>query len=239
MISTKVLEEYYNILSKTEYQTISGESAPINAVRFLKLKDNLIQYSNSHIRTEVEKNLLIIETNRRYEYLNSIINRLDHILKTEKENLSIFNDSTSSSYVYYLKCLNLKEESISQVLDYIKNLLGPQETTVVFEYPTHIFTNQEAFDWFLHAMDELNMYKANSQTLARGNQAKFSSIFNNVNCRNYIFTYNIKLKEYIQFLNSDFNVNIKNDNKLSSGIMHDEKVKKLILLHISNLTLKE
>ncbi|WP_418509768.1 hypothetical protein [Corallibacter sp.] len=98
------------------------------------------------------------------------------------------------------------------------------------QYRSNIFLNQNAQKWFVHTIQEMNAVN-NKNIAKRGFQAVCDALYSNKTCEKIIFKYGLTKTNYIIFLNSEFQANIKSKDKLSSGLSHESKVKELIELY--------
>lgn len=178
-----------------------------------------------------------------YEKLYSI--RLIRFLKYHKDSneldfleyeLDVFNnpnknrvltyDYSNFNYSKYLiKNVDFKI-ALNRKIEFIerrKNMLDKSN------YNSNIFRSRLAEDWFNNALDELNALKENMKA-GSSFQAKCAAIFDNAECKNLIFKYDLYLKDYIYFLNSIYSANIKTLSKLSDGGKHTNEVTKHINL---------
>lgn len=84
------------------------------------------------------------------------------------------------------------------------------------DYNTKIFKSRVTEEWFRDTLLEMNaITKAN--IAYRGLPAVANAIFRNKLCKENIFKTRVYLKDYIGYLNNEFNANIKSDKSLSNG----------------------
>lgn len=84
------------------------------------------------------------------------------------------------------------------------------------DYNTKIFKSRETEDWFRDTLLEMNAI-TNANIAYRGLPAVANAIFRNKLCKENIFKTRVYLKDYIGYLNDEFNANIKSDKSLSNG----------------------
>lgn len=92
-----------------------------------------------------------------------------------------------------------------------------------YTYNTSVFLSFPAYSWFQQTLLGSGRLDS-SNTAKRGFQGIANAIFCNKNCKEHIFKHSVFLKEYIEFLNSTYKVNIKGNKQLSSGSIHESYV---------------
>lgn len=90
-----------------------------------------------------------------------------------------------------------------------------------------IFQSEEAKQWFIETLKDLRVLDS-ELNVVRGFQSKASAIFKNPDCKELIFIYDLQLKEFVEYMNTIFNANIKNSTNISSGLLHEGKIQEYI-----------
>lgn len=118
----------------------------------------------------------------------------------------------------------LKE--LEYLKDFRKNLVKLVELPDIVQknYPEVIFRDKNAYRFFMETLLAFNVIDEDGKALKKF-QAVAKAIFDTKEYKDNIFNYNISMKDYVQFLNSEFHQSI-NPNAMSSGIKHEDAVQK-------------
>ncbi|SHI61101.1 hypothetical protein SAMN04488096_10324 [Mesonia phycicola] len=198
-----------------------GTLVNINTYRFFIYNEEKINYQQF-----ISDNEIIFR-----QSINKKIEFLEYKLKEENTVLKNFNSYTVRKKTTVVpKYENLPNQHKD---DQIK---PDKENTVlkksIPKFNEKIFKSLEAENWFLNSLKELSAIDGNGKSI-RGFQAKVSAIFSVQEVKDKIFVYSLTLRDYINYLNQRFDAKIASDKKLSSGMIHESKVDKLIEKFIS------
>jgi hypothetical protein len=188
-------------------------------------KDQLI-----YLFEEIDKSFFWFK-NRHWTAFNLLFERID------RHNISVTPESLQKLFIKE----NLKKvrttikqrqrEICSLYLGLKKEILCTDKRNIKSSsYNSLLFTSKNAQQWFGDTLLELNAIDGKKEA-RKGFQAKANAIFSDISCKKVIFKYDILLKDFIAFLNKDYKVKIKTDNKLSDGTNHANRVKDLIQLY--------
>ncbi|GAA4289845.1 hypothetical protein [Aestuariibaculum suncheonense] len=120
---------------------------------------------------------------------------------------------------------------ISEILQLVK----PKEEINEPEFDKRVFKSVEAFIWFRSTLiDEGYLNDKGNEVQKRGFQAFAKAILDNTDCRSLIFTHNVGLADYIDFLRKNYNVEISSNKAMSSGFKHESRVKYLVEIYKAN-----
>ncbi len=211
-----------NRYTKLKYYTPIGQRELLlllfELTRTILYKLNLKEY--------IEK-----ESNEKVEQLNKhlIIKNFD----LEQEQMM---DAFNRNEIKYVTVLRQWLDRSKKLIDSLKPSISNKEIKIETpkEYNTQIFKTAEAQTWFFNTLEELNALDQ-SRTPKRGFQARISAIFNDKDCKESIFRFELLLKEFVAFINNEFDNCIKNDKQLSDGTKYSKKVAELVKLHIERL----
>jgi hypothetical protein len=121
--------------------------------------------------------------------------------------------------------------SNNEILNFMNQYTKNEEQQSVkphtLDYNKNIFQSLEAEDWFNNTLEELGAIDEDKRK-GTGLQAKANAIFRNKNCKENIFKYNLYLKTYIEFLNIEYQADIKSDSRLSDGNSYIDKIEGII-----------
>ena len=156
---------------------------------------------------------------------------LYQVLENEREKL--FNEDVIEQIRFESK---LKEQDLLMSRDTTYYQFGDsnQEKKEAQYFNTNIFKNEDTQNWFNETLDELLAFRPDG-AVARAFQAKCKAIFDDKNCKRYIFKSRLPLQSYIDFLKETYKAKIKAKDKLSSGTLYEEDVRRLIKIYIENL----
>ncbi len=145
-------------------------------------------------------------------------------------------DAFNNNEMRYVTVLRNWLDGSRKLIEALKPTINQEEVVVKpkEEYNSQIFRSNEAQTWFFDTLEELNALDHNSNP-KRGFQAKVSAIFDNKDCKNVVFRYELLLKEYAMFLNNEYDDYIKNTKQLSDGTKYSEKVSELVQLRLDEL----
>lgn len=129
-------------------------------------------------------------------------------------------------YIQFTLVNYFRTKHITRVLEFCHSKLNHEVGSNKFNET--IFTTLKAQEWLENAFNELNIIDDNTKTAQRGFQSVAHAFFQNEMCKELIFSYNIKLKDYIDYLRNTFKAEIKSDKALSDGTIHLNKVDDLI-----------
>lgn len=90
-----------------------------------------------------------------------------------------------------------------------------------------VFRTIKAQHWFNETLKNMGALEEDKKPKKRKFQPICHAIFYSPDCKKKIFRYSLELKDFILFLNKEFNANIK--TKLSNGYLHEAAVEELFL----------
>lgn len=160
-----------------------------------------------------------------------VIQLKEHLaIKTYNLEQEQMMDAFNRNEIKYVTVLRQWLDRSKKLIDSLKPSISNKEIKIETpkEYNKQIFKTAEAQTWFFNTLNELNAIDDNS-TPKRGFQAKASAIYYSNDCKKEVFKYNLSIKEYVHFLNNEFDNIIKNDTKLSDPSNHENTVKDLFL----------
>jgi len=222
-ITTSGLEHYIEFASGIYLNLVANLS-------FYDLYKSLLKWSDNCI-IEIKKNLLVLNDDKRYDYLEFVKIEIEHNFNFKKSDKALYP---------YLEKYNLKIEdfpfsnniTINQMLsekysegNYRKNVGNTSDLTIVknmhlnfFEYAIYIETHK-ILDIINKNRSGASIFKSNNSKLifeellhylnikdhtTRRNPAKLNAIWQTHASRKKIFKASTLKKEYLEYLNSIF-----------------------------------
>lgn len=168
-------------------------------------KDKLydLRINKQHATTELHSKFgSMTEEEQRYysrellEVCDGILLKLGKVQKEEIEYLDIFR---------------------KEVIRYVRT-----PSKIFSEYP-EIFKSDDGLVFFLDTLRNMNIIDDDNKP-KRGFQACCNAVFRDKNYKTHIFINNMRLREYIAFLNIFFNAKIKSEDKLSDPYQYEKDV---------------
>lgn len=114
-----------------------------------------------------------------------------------------------------LEVSKVKERAlVTDLIIFIKSFYDDTENEIIND--VNIFKSFYGESFFIECLTELNVISPDGE-IKRGFQAASNAIFKSPNFQGNIFKPNVKLKEYISYLNERFDAQINTSSKLSDG----------------------
>jgi hypothetical protein len=127
---------------------------------------------------------------------------------------------------YNLEVLKFLKEEMNKITDSKEEKVYKPKPITPLPFNDEIFRTIEAQDWFFNTLNKMGGLEESYTPKKRKFQPICHAIFYSLDCKKKIFRYNLELKDYILFLNSEFDTNI--NSKLSIGYRHVDEVEELL-----------
>lgn len=127
---------------------------------------------------------------------------------------------------YNLEVLKFLKEEMNKITSSNKEKVYKPEFTTSLPFNDEIFRTIESQNWFYETLKKMGAIETDNTPKKRKFQPICHAIFYSLDCKKKIFRYNLELKDYILFLNSEFDTNI--NSKLSIGYRHVDEVEELL-----------
>jgi len=252
----KVFVKHFNIeLEKIKKNTPDASSLDI--ARFFKKWHGNILYDKEHRYLNINESHyyygdLIINSlkyrttkKRKLKYLSIKIKELGFDVKTLKSSdliltkrnkiISKQNNRKEQKYFDRFQKIEMKllsegyvpKKSIKNINSLLSNEFEQNQENKKVTFNNQIFTTEVAEAWFFDTLEKLNALDDKGKAKKRHFQPKANAIWSNQNARKHILKYDLSLKQYIEFLNTKFDAELKNKDKLSKPDNHANKVAEL------------
>lgn len=126
-----------------------------------------------------------------------------------------------------VKILKFLKEEMNKITDSKEEKVYKPKPTTPLPFNDEIFRTIEAQNWFYETLKKMGAIETGNTPKKRKFQPICHAIFYSPDCKKKIFRYSLELKDFILFLNKEFNTNIK--TKLSNGYLHEAAVEELLL----------
>jgi len=127
---------------------------------------------------------------------------------------------------YNLEVLKFLKKELNKITGSIEEKVYKPKPTTPLPFNDEIFRTIEAQDWFFNTLNKMGGLEESYTPKKRKFQPICHAIFYSFDCKKKIFRYNLELKDYILFLNNEFDTNI--NSKLSIGYRHVDEVEELL-----------
>jgi len=127
---------------------------------------------------------------------------------------------------YNLEVLKFLKKELNKITGSIEEKVYKPKPTTPLPFNDEIFRTIEAQDWFFNTLNKMGGLEESYTPKKRKFQPICHAIFYSLDCKKKIFRYNLELKDYILFLNNEFDTNI--NSKLSIGYRHVDEVEELL-----------
>lgn len=253
MIETKELDSFLSVLEDCDFLD-KGFSGLCLIQQVVKYSDRLkLEIKKNWLMLSDDKILLY------NEYVHDCIGKFDFQWVDEASAQLVLDDYSTSLYdversfitnniledlllsfykerrgvtrsVAYRLQRTLLDYFLGKHIQEISNIVSPEKLQRKIQFDSRIFKSVESFTWFDRTLKESG-YIDESNNIKRGFQAFVSAIFDNEDCKQYIFTPSVLLYEYIHFLRNFYGVKIASDKELSSGQKHEIIVGEIVKVY--------
>lgn len=170
-----------------------------------------------------------------YDCISAFRNEQEVIEYITKKNpsLSVMLPFESCEQIkIWVEILKFLKEEMNKITDSKEEKVYKPKSTTPLAFNDEIFRTIEAQNWFYDTLKKMGAIEIGNTPKNRKFQPVCHAIFYSHNCKKKIFRYSLELKEFISFLNKEFNANIK--TKLSNGYLHEAAVEELLLNLVLN-----
>lgn len=157
------------------------------------------------------------------------------IIKFLKHKVINLNDKISQEKKFLNWHLVVKNRYLREIKEIEHILIELEDLSLnnnplpkVLDFERNIFRSRKAQNWFFSTLEEIGAVPSK-----RGFGTVVSAIFRNKDCKENIFPDTITQKDYIHYLNSEFNLNMNSTN-LSIPDKYEPKIKIIMDNYLSN-----
>jgi len=163
-----------------------------------------------------------------YDCISAFRNEQEVIEYITKKNPSLSDMSPfedCEQIKIWVEILKFLKKELNKITGSNKEKVNKPKPTTPLPFNDGIFRTIEAQTWFYETLIEMGAINEKNKAQKGVFQTRCQAIFSISECKNKIFRNRLKLKDYIEYLNTTYSAKITNNSRLSDGYKYKAEVK--------------